>query len=158
MPEAPPVLDQLLTVTALLNEDMSRSFTGTPLTMSRTHLLWQLDRSGPSTQQSLAEALKVSARNVSGLVDALEASGYVLREPHPYDRRAVQVTLTEQGTHAMEQMAHQHVQLAGQLIEGLENDEAAQLSTGLAHVIARLRTLTQESIGRTDPAAKEAAQ
>jgi DNA-binding MarR family transcriptional regulator len=36
-------------------------------------------------------------RNVTGLVDALQADGFVMRSPHPTDQRTTLVTLTEQG-------------------------------------------------------------
>ncbi len=40
------------------------------------------------TQRALADALQVTPRNVTGLVDALADSGFVERAPHPTDRRA----------------------------------------------------------------------
>ena len=40
------------------------------------------------TQRTLSQALRVSPRNVTGLLDALEAGGYVTRGRHPTDRRA----------------------------------------------------------------------
>ena len=91
------IFDRLLEIALLFDADLARSFAGTALTTSRTHLLWVLHRVGPSTQRALAKALQVSPRNVTGLVDALEAAGYVERRPHPSDRRALLVTLTEQG-------------------------------------------------------------
>src|SRR5918997_1227922 len=98
------VFDRLLEISVLLQADMARSFAGTGLTTSRTHLLWELRRLGPSTQQALASAMQVTPRNVTGLVDALESHGYVERRPHPTDRRALQVTLTDLGTRTMAAM------------------------------------------------------
>ena len=59
--------------------------------------MWLLHQHGPSTQRELAEALGVSARNVTGLVDALVETGFVTRGPHPTDRRATLVSLTAHG-------------------------------------------------------------
>jgi DNA-binding MarR family transcriptional regulator len=50
-----------------------------------------------SRPRELAEALRVSPRNVTGLLDGLEATGFVARTMHPSDRRATLVTLTEHG-------------------------------------------------------------
>ena len=83
------IFDRLLQIALLIQEDMASSFAGTGLTTARTHLLWELHQLGPSTQQALAAALKVSPRNVTGLVDALEAGGFAERRPHPTDRRAL---------------------------------------------------------------------
>ena len=89
---------------------------GPASTRARTHLLWELHRLGPSTQQALAETLKVSPRNVTGLVDALESHGYLERRPHPTDRRALLVTLTDLGSQTMARMAADREQAAAQLL------------------------------------------
>src|SRR5690554_1256297 len=112
----PRVLDQLLEATVLLQQDLDHYFENTPLTASRTHLLWQLRLSGPSTQQAIAKAMGVSPRNVTGLVDALEASGYVVRRAHPNDRRAVMVSLTSLGERTMIDMEGEHVSLAERIV------------------------------------------
>src|ERR671912_452474 len=92
------VLGQVLDVAVLVNQDMNGSLGEYGLTPARAHLLWELFHRGPCTQRVLADALDVTPRNVTGLVDALEATGYVTREPHPGDRRATLVTLTDHGT------------------------------------------------------------
>ena len=80
------LLDQVLEVAVLIDRDMSSSLGEYGLTPARTHLLWVLFHRGPCTQRALADELDVTARNVTGLVDGLEESGYVTREPHPGDR------------------------------------------------------------------------
>ena len=50
------------------------------------------------TMRSLADDWVCDASNVTGIVDALEASGIAVREPHPDDRRVKLVRLTEKGT------------------------------------------------------------
>ena len=116
------IFDRLLQIALLIQEDLARSFAATDLTVPRTHLLWELHRLGTSTQKTLASALNVSPRNVTGLVDALEASGYVARTPHPEDRRAILVTLTE-------------------LVADLDADQQERLSQGLDTIVARLQGL-----------------
>lgn len=145
MSDTPPILDRLLEASALLKADMARAFEGTGLTVARTHLLWELHRLGPSTQQSLASALEVSARNVSGLVDALESTGFARRQPHLTDRRAFRVSLTPQGEQAMAEMERDHARLTRQLVEGLDEQQVEHLSRGLAHVTGRLRELIDEA-------------
>lgn len=90
-------LDQVFELTVLLAEDMNASFERDGLTPARAHLLWVLQERCPSTQQALADALRVSPRNVTGLVDGLEESGLVVRR-HPTDRRATLVAFTPGGT------------------------------------------------------------
>lgn len=135
------IFDRLLQIALLIQEDLARSFAATDLTVPRTHLLWELHRLGTSTQKSLATALNVSPRNVTGLVDALEASGYVARTPHPKDRRAILVTLTDQGSQTMAQMEHERSQIAAELVADLDADQQERLSQGLDTIVARLQGL-----------------
>lgn len=46
---------------------------------------------------AIAEALRITPRSATEVVDALQKSGLVTREPDPTDRRAILVTLTETG-------------------------------------------------------------
>lgn len=108
-------LDKLLHVSALVAADLTRFERESGLTTARVHLLWVLGFAGPSTQQALAEALGVSPRNVTGLVDGLAASGHVTREPHPRDRRATLVTPTVTGSRTIEELQESHEALAHQL-------------------------------------------
>ena len=136
------LLDQVLEVAVLINQDMNSSLGEYGLTPARTHLLWELFHRGPSPQRALAEALSVTPRNVTGLVDGLEETGYVTREPHPGDRRATLVTLTDHGTDVMTQMQKGQQQFARLLFADLPDHELGVLSQGLAHVLDRLRELT----------------
>src|SRR5919199_6600364 len=52
---------------------------------------------GPIIMSDLGEELGVTPRNVTKLVDELEAEGLVQRLPHPSDRRATLIELTEKG-------------------------------------------------------------
>jgi DNA-binding MarR family transcriptional regulator len=139
------VFDRLLQIALLIQEDLARSFADTDLTVARTHLLWELHRLGPSTQNMLAATLKVSPRNVTGLVDALEAAGYVVRAPHPKDRRAILVTLTEQGSSTMAQMEHERGQIAAELVADLDADQLERLSQDLGAIVARLQGLMERA-------------
>lgn len=137
----PSLLDKLLLVTSLFKQDMARAFAGTPLTESRLTLLWTLALSGPSTQQALSEALSVTPRNVSGLVDALEEHGYLERIPHPSDRRAVLVQLTARGDEVMTRMRQDHAELDDQLRNAVAPEHRVGFDQGLDAVVARLTEL-----------------
>ena len=136
-PEA--TLDQLLEVVVLLNEDMTQALGRDGLTVPRATLVWLLHHHGASTQRALADAMKVTPRNVTGLVDGLEATGFVTREPHPTDRRAPLVSLTERGAATLDAMAGGHRELARQLFGDLSPAQLAAFGEGLAHVTDRLR-------------------
>jgi DNA-binding MarR family transcriptional regulator len=139
------IFDRLMEIAVLIQTDLVRSFAGTGLTTSRTHLLWELHRMGPSTQQALAAALKVSPRNVTGLVDALEAAGFVVRGPHPTDRRATLVALTELGSQTMADMVRDRELIASELVADFGEDQLMQFGRSLDTVTGRLRALVESS-------------
>ena len=134
-------LDRVLELTVLLGRDMTASLAASGLTVARTTLLWHLRAAGPSTQRALADALGVSARNVTGLVDGLAAAGLVTREPHPGDRRATLVTPTARGRELLDELARGQAELAEQLFGGLPPDRLAGLVAALDDVLERLRAL-----------------
>jgi DNA-binding MarR family transcriptional regulator len=72
-------------------------FAASGISFARMKLLGVLLRSGARIMSELGEELGVTARNVTALVDALEEEGLVRRVPHPTDRRATMVELTELG-------------------------------------------------------------
>ena len=137
------VFDRLLEIALLIQEDLAASFAGTGLTAARAHLLWVLHHSGPSNQQALAAALAVSPRNVTGLVDALEAGGYVVRQPHPSDRRATLVTLTERGAETVARMVRDRRDIATRLVEGFGDARLGRLGTDLDTIAERLHQMVE---------------
>jgi DNA-binding MarR family transcriptional regulator len=132
-------LDQLLELVVLLNEDMTQSLAREGLTVSRAHLVWLLHHNGATTQRALADSLKVTPRNVTGLVDGLVATGYVTREPHPTDRRAFLVSLTDHGASTLAEMDRSHQELAKLLFGYMSRRQFGAFVDGLGHVLSRLR-------------------
>jgi len=138
------ILDSLLAITHVLQADQERELDRRGLTTARTHLLWILFHGGPTTQVQLAEALDVTPRNVTTLVDALETTGFARRAPHPTDRRAVLVHLTERGLSIMETMDAEHTALGADLIDGLDDETIRATERALEHVRGRLEELIAE--------------
>jgi len=142
------ILDRLLAITQLLKADQAMELERRGLTTARTHLLWVLFHGGPATQVQLAEAIGVTPRNVTALVDALEATDFARRQPHPTDRRAVLVHLTERGLSIMETMDAEHTALGGDLVAGLDDDTIATVAAALEHIHGRLAGLIEEHAAR----------
>ena len=131
--------DRVIELALVLNEDMNHGLGALGLTRSRTEVLWVLHHRGPSTQRTLADAMGVSARNVTGLVDALVATGFVTREPHPTDRRAALVTLTEHGERTTAVLARDYAELARALFADMPAERFECFVAGLERVLAELR-------------------
>lgn len=143
----PLVLDRLLQIGDLFQRDMARAFEGTGLTTARVHLLWVLQHAGPSTQQTLARLCEVSPRNITGLVDALEATGHVRRTPHPSDRRAVLVELTDTASATMAQMQGDHTELNTTLLAAVAPEDRDAVERGINAIADRLEQLVAQAAG-----------
>lgn len=133
------LLDQLLHLTAVLQADQERELAALGLNAGRTHVMWIVHHSGPAMQRDIATAMGVTPRHVTTLVDELIEAGLAWRQPHPEDRRAVLVELSERGTSLMEQMSLDHDRLDTALSAGLSATELAALQAALGGVTARLQ-------------------
>jgi DNA-binding MarR family transcriptional regulator len=142
-------LNRILELAFFLNEDATEDLATYGLTQSRTRVLWELAQAGPMTQRALADTIGVSARNITGLVDALVETGFVTREPHPTDRRAALVTLTERGTTTTDDLRRRHRELAHALFSDMPADRYDCFVDGLIETMSRLQRLSR-SVTRPD--------
>lgn len=67
------------------------------LSAVQAKVLLLLQPDGAITMRTLAGQLQYDASNLTGVVDRLEEMGAVRRQPHPSDRRAKGVVLTDEG-------------------------------------------------------------
>ena len=131
-------LEQVFELTEVMHEYMQFGLTERGLTPARAEVIWKLRRSGPVTQRQLSDALRVTPRNVTSLVDGLAAGGFISRDPHPSDRRATLVTLTPEGVAAAEALARAHRQFAQLLFGSVPARDLATFVRTLDHVLAGL--------------------
>lgn len=139
---ADAALEKLFSLAVVTHQFMEAGMAARGLSRARATLLWNLNERGSMTQRALAEVLGVSPRNVTGLVDALEADGFVTRGRHPDDRRATLVALTDKGTTTMSGLRGEYDEGATRLFEGLT---ASDLEGFIATVDQLLVRLGQEN-------------
>jgi MarR family 2-MHQ and catechol resistance regulon transcriptional repressor len=100
-----------------------------------------LVKEGPLTLGELAGRLYLDKSTASRVVDALERKGYVVRAPHPGDRRALQLTATPAGRRLVGRIQTSLVEESKALL--------AELSPAFRHEAARFLTrLTEAVAGR----------
>lgn len=132
-------LERLFELAVVTSEFMERGLAERGLSRARASVLWALHHRGPSTQRELAEALGVTPRNITGLLDALEADGFAARGRHPTDRRATLVSLTDKGAKTMGGLTGEYQEGAGWLFAGIPADDLTAFQSVTALVIARIR-------------------
>ncbi|WP_205649394.1 MarR family winged helix-turn-helix transcriptional regulator [Agromyces sp. LHK192] len=153
----PLLLDRLLQIADLFQRDMSREYDGTQLSAARMGVLWTIHHAGPVAQHTIAATLDVSPRNVTGLVDALEAAGYVQRVPHPTDRRARLVELTAAGAAVMDRTVREHAELNATLLDAVDEADRDRVGTAIAAIADRLATMVAGAAAGAETASAPAA-
>jgi DNA-binding MarR family transcriptional regulator len=136
------LLERLFELGVFLTGSMDAGLAERGLTRARAEVLWNLLRQPGATQRELSQALRCTPRNVTDLVDALEARGLVARGPHPTDRRATLVRLTRRGQVEVARMQAGYQSLAATLFADVLPQELAAFATVLEQVLARLRRST----------------
>jgi DNA-binding MarR family transcriptional regulator len=131
-------LSALMRVSVLMADDIEAGLAKRGLTRARATALWEIARSPPLTQRDLAERLQVTPRNVTGLVDGLERTGFVRRTSHPSDRRAITLALTRKGRAAAARMQAEAAAFAAQIFDGLPDAAVSAFGATLERVRARL--------------------
>jgi DNA-binding MarR family transcriptional regulator len=139
----------LFTLAALLGHAMDQGLAERGLTRARGEVLWTLQHRGAMTQRELSRALDCSPPNVTGLLDALEAAGFVSRGAHPTDRRATLVDLTELGTRTASAWTAGYEQFAATLFAELATPQLTDFVTDLNRVLSKLRDAVPTRPGDT---------
>ncbi|MFC8371261.1 MULTISPECIES: MarR family winged helix-turn-helix transcriptional regulator [unclassified Streptomyces] len=132
-------LDGLFELAEVLGAMMARGVAERGLTTARAGVLWALFHDGPMTQRALAGRLGVTPRNVTGLLDALQEDGLVVRRAHPTDRRATLVSLSEKGHGVTSALRRGRDDLATALFGDVPADQLDAFGATLARVTERLR-------------------
>lgn len=109
------------------------------LNYPRLRLLEVLHCRGPQMMRALADLLGLTPRNVTALVDGLEADGLVRRVAHPSDRRATIVEPTPEGQAAADETLGPRLAAVGELFDDLTPDQQERLADILTVLVDGLR-------------------
>jgi DNA-binding MarR family transcriptional regulator len=75
----------------------------------------------------LATRLRIASRSVTEVVDGLVAAGLLERTPDPQDRRAVLLSLTDEGHRQVRAIQASREEVAGTLFDTISPDDRDQL-------------------------------
>jgi DNA-binding MarR family transcriptional regulator len=131
----------LFELAVMTSEFMERGMAERGLTRARASVLWTLHQRGPATQRELADLIGVTPRNITGLLDALEADGFAERGRHPTDRRATLVSLTAKGVATMTALTAEYQDGYNWLFEGVCAEDLAAFVSVACTVMDRIRTI-----------------
>jgi DNA-binding MarR family transcriptional regulator len=108
------------------------------VTVARLRLLGLLRGLGPKPMGVLARESGIAARTMTALVDGVEREGLARRIPHPTDRRATLIEITEEGERTLRACLKPHRAAVAALFRGFRRADRA--------AFARLIPLLVEAI------------
>lgn len=104
----------------------------TPQQFGLLGFLWQRDG---QSQAELSHRSQIDRTTMGGLVDRLEKEGLVQRSPHPEDRRAYQIFLTEKGKRLEKELTP----VAAEVIKSFVSPITAEEHGKLIEILEKLR-------------------
>jgi DNA-binding MarR family transcriptional regulator len=126
-------------IESILQSRITKEF-GTSL--ARFDVLSQLERSGDGlTMTETSRRMMVTNGAITSLVDRLVDEGFVLRVPHPEDRRTTILRLTDSGRERFHTMAVELEQWVISLLSGIDKQAKQDLVKSLTVLKHHLDTL-----------------
>ncbi|TWB87723.1 MarR family transcriptional regulator [Bradyrhizobium macuxiense] len=104
-----------------------------PLSITRSQwwVLAFISRKDGLPQTQLANELDVGKVAVGALIDRLEASGFVLRQADPVDRRVKRVYVTKQARGFLEKLRKETDKFNAQIVNGIDRKQLEATSEAL---------------------------
>jgi DNA-binding MarR family transcriptional regulator len=128
-PPRPPALRAVRHVDRLAQAAADRIAREHGLTMQQWELLARLRRAGGAVDlRELCCSIGVAPPTLTALLDAAEERGFILRSPHPDDRRRRRVALTPAGDTALAATPHLGREVGRRMTAGFSEDERTLLA------------------------------
>ena len=112
------------------------------MTRAQWGVLARLERQEGMTQAEMAETLEVQPITLLRLVDRLCEQDLLVRRPHPRDRRANRLYLTDKGRATLARLAPLGREVTGDILASLPEKDVAELLRTLLLVRSNIRSAT----------------
>lgn len=120
------------------------------VTRSQWWVLAYLSRHDGMIQSDLANVLELGKAALGGLIDRLEASGFIERRPDDTDRRVKRIFLSSSGKHMVKEMQLRSHEMSERILDGLPTADRHRLAELLTLVKRNLISIRGEG-ALTDP-------
>jgi DNA-binding MarR family transcriptional regulator len=138
------VLSRVTRLARHLDRQRSAAFADSGLESWEFDVLAALRRAGPEHRLSPGQLLRetmVTSGTMTHRVDRLAARGLVTRDPHPEDRRAVLVVLTDQGRAAVDGAFADLMNAEQQILANLDPAHREAVTVALRELLAPYGTV-----------------
>ena len=129
-------------ISKLLTQNMNNSITSLDLTSSQARVLgylcYRTQRQEKGYPRDIERHFRFTHPTVSGLLQRLEAKGYLSSEPSTEDRRCKQILVTKRALEANQQVLDQLAASEQRLVSDMSRAEIIQLQSFLDRMIQNL--------------------
>ena len=133
---------KIKTISKLLTQNMTNSITSLDLTSSQAivlgYLCYRARQKERAYPRDLERHFSFTHPTVSGLLQRLEAKGYLRFEPSPEDRRCKQILVTERALETNQQVLDHLAAWEQRLVSDMSPGEITQLHSSLDRMIQNL--------------------
>jgi DNA-binding MarR family transcriptional regulator len=121
------------TNTKLKNELFQRfkDYDVTPEQWAVLNCLWEQEGITP---KELADSIVKDKPNTNRILEKLQLKQLIIRKPHPVDKRAFQIFLTDRGWELREQLIPKAKELLGKATTGMEEHNVTELKNMLNQI------------------------
>jgi MarR family transcriptional regulator, transcriptional regulator for hemolysin len=109
------------------------------MTRAQWGVLLRLERQEGMTQAEMAESLELQPISLVRLIDRLCQHGLVERRPHPRDRRANRLYLTQKGHATLARLTPLGKEITGDVLATFGEDDIADLLQKLRRIRSNIR-------------------
>lgn len=129
----------------LLNESCCDQCCGEQISMTQSHILFEIRRSGSPSMQQVAEALGIDVTTFSRQAKALETKGYISRRVSHEDRRVVLLDLAEAGEQVLIKIDLYMTERLARVFGGMTTFERETVVRSLGLLNVAIASLTTEN-------------
>lgn len=125
-----------------LDRARRRAYAEHGIEVSEFDVLAALRRAGAPYQLSPGQLIRethVTSGTMTNRIDRLVGRGFVRRDSHPVDGRAVLVALTDEGRQVVDAAMSSLLQVEGDLLSGLDPEQRERLADDLRELILLLQ-------------------
>lgn len=125
-------------LSSLLIQHINEALKPYGLARSQWQVLSRVSRAGTLSQRDLQQAMRVEAATLTGIVDVLEAKGWIERLESPTDKRCRVLHVTPSGAELMASIPDPHEEIEARMLEGLSEDQRKRAERLLETMIRNL--------------------
>ncbi len=116
------------------------------LTMAQLKCLFFISNQGSANSKTLAETLKVTPTNITGIIDRLVKQGLVSRSEDTHDRRVLILRATNKGEALVANLRERKRSGFSRVLAHMDDDKLTVLHKGLNSLVAAIEAYEGKAI------------